>query len=111
MFSLEIQIFNSASKSNVPDVSEEHLEILLYGMDLYSTLLPVKPCTSISIKRLLVNINTSLNNLKPSSLCSIPVNKRPYFLLSFSAETSLAFLGILLNNPMVCFYYKIVFET
>lgn len=44
--SLEIQIFNSASRSSVPAVSMLNLDIPLYGIDKYLVLLPVNPCLS-----------------------------------------------------------------
>src|SRR5690606_18962243 len=101
--SLELQILSSASRSNVPAVSRENLEICLYGRHLYSALLPVNPCTSIQINRLFVNINTSRKSENPSSTTSPSIKRRLYFSFSFSAETSEAFPNILLNKLILEF--------
>src|SRR5680860_788409 len=104
--SLDIQIFSSASKSKVPDVSNEKREIFLKGKDLYSILLPVKPCMSTKINLLLVNMKMSLNKVNPSSIFSSSTSNLPYFSLSFSDDTTLAFPSNLLNNPIVFFMFQ-----
>ena len=55
----ETQIFSSASRSKVPAVSTAKCVMLRYGIEWYSTFLPVMPCLSTRISRRSVNMMTS----------------------------------------------------
>jgi hypothetical protein len=109
--SLETQIFNSASRSKVPAVSILNLEMLLYEMDLYSVLLPVKPCLSTRMSLLEVKIKVSRISLKPNSISSPSIKRVPYCFSNWSWLTVPALPRSAEKIPILLFVLVIWFFT
>ena len=82
-------------------LSQKKRDMLLYEIDLYSTLLPVTPCFSTKINLLVVKINTSLISLNPSSTCSSSINNLPYSFTKSSWSTAPALPSNAENKPII----------